>query len=240
MAGATLGAAEPVSGYFRRVREICDRHGILLILDEVMSGMGRTGTLHACEQEGIAPDILVVAKGLGAGYQPIGAILVSDRVFQTVTGQSGFFRHGHTYTGHLTACAAALAVQKTIRDDNLLDNVQKRGRQLKQALHDRFGDHPHVGDIRGRGLFCGLEFVSDRASKTPFDPACRIAASLKEVALQHGLMCYPSAGTMDGRRGDHVLIAPPFIVDETHIAELVDKLDAALAVVFAAAARDGH
>ncbi|WP_045463503.1 aspartate aminotransferase family protein [Caballeronia cordobensis] len=237
VSGATLGAAEPVDGYFRRVREICDQHGILLILDEVMSGMGRTGTLHACEQEGIAPDILVIAKGLGAGYQPIGAMLVSDRVFLTVLGKSGFFRHGHTYTGHLTACAAALAVQKTIREDRLLENVRKRGRQLKQALHERFGAHPHVGDIRGRGLFYGLEFVADRGSKTPFDPACRVAPMLKEVALQHGLMCYPGTGTMDGRRGDHVLIAPPFIIDETHIAELVDKLDTSLAAVFDAAAR---
>jgi adenosylmethionine-8-amino-7-oxononanoate aminotransferase len=237
VSGATLGAAEPVSGYFRLVREICDRHGILLILDEVMSGMGRTGTLHACEQEGIAPDILVIAKGLGAGYQPIGAILVSERVFQTLLTNRGFFQHGHTYTGHLTACAAALAVQKTIRDDRLLENVVARGKQLKQALHDRFDEHPYVGDIRGRGLFYGLEFVADRTTKEPFDPARRIAATLKEVALQNGLMCYPAAGTVDGFRGDHVLLAPPFIINETHIAELVDKLDKSLSSIFGAIGR---
>jgi adenosylmethionine-8-amino-7-oxononanoate aminotransferase len=232
--GATLGAVPPVPGYFRRVREICTRYDILLILDEVMSGMGRTGTLHACEQEAIAPDILVIAKGLGAGYQAIGAILVSEHIFQTVLASRGYFQHGHTYNGHLTACAAALAVQKTIRDDGLLLNVRTRSKELREALVDRFANRSYIGDIRGRGLFFGLEFVADRTTKTPFDPAYQIASKLRETALQHGLMCYPGSGTADGLRGDHVLIAPPFIIDSSHIEELIDKLDQSVAAVMSA------
>src|SRR5207249_7720554 len=144
--GATLGAVPAVPGYFRRVREICDRHGVLLILDEVMCGMGRTGTLHACEQEGIAPDLMAVAKGLGGGYMPIGATLMSERLYDAFYRGSGAFQHGHTYIGHPLACAAALAVQRVIRRDHLLDNVRSRGEQLARALRERFGGHRHVGD----------------------------------------------------------------------------------------------
>ena len=222
--GATAGAVPPVPGYFRRIREICDRHGVLLMLDEVMCGMGRTGTLYACEQDGIAPDLLTVAKGLGGGYQPIGALLVSGEVFATIRDGSGFFQHGHTYMGHPTACAAALAVQRVIRDDQLLDNVQNMGERLDAALHARLGDHPHVGDIRGRGLFRGIEIVANRDTREPFSPAQKIHAKIKQEAMARGLMCYPMGGTIDGARGDHVLLAPPFIIDAPQIDQVVELL----------------
>ena len=229
--GATAGAVPPVPGYFRRIREICDRHGVLLMLDEVMCGMGRTGTLYACEQDGIAPDLLTVAKGLGGGYQPIGALLVSGEIFTTIRDGSGFFQHGHTYMGHPTACAAALAVQQVIRDDQLLDNVQNMGERLDAAVHARLGDHPHVGDIRGRGLFRGIEIVANRNTREPFSPARKIHARIKQEAMTRGLMCYPMGGTIDGARGDHVLLAPPFIIDAPQIDQVVELLVQTLDVV---------
>ncbi|HZH26819.1 MAG TPA: aspartate aminotransferase family protein [Azospirillaceae bacterium] len=232
--GATLGAVPPVPGYFKRVREVCDRHGVLLILDEVMCGMGRTGTLHACEQDGVAPDIMVVAKGLGAGYQPIGAVLVSGRVYKAFEDGSGVFQHGHTYIGHPVACAAALAVQDILQVDGLLANVVHQGRALRSALEDRFGNHCHVGDIRGRGLFLGLELVRDRGAKTPFDPALRVHARIKQAAMELGLLCYPMGGTVDGTHGDHILLAPPFILTPSHVDEVVDKLGRAIDAVVAA------
>ncbi|WP_374292465.1 aspartate aminotransferase family protein [Paenirhodobacter enshiensis] len=231
--GATAGAITAAPGYFRRIREICDRYGILLILDEVMCGMGRTGRLFACEDEGVAPDLLSCAKGLGAGYQPIGACLMSDRIFEAITTGSGAFQHGFTYVGHATACAGALAVQKVIEEDGLLANVRAMGAALDTALRARFGDHPHVGDIRGRGLFRAIELVEDRADKTPFDPARKVYARLKAAALDAGLMVYPGGGTIDGRRGDHVLMAPPYIIDETHVALIVERLAGALDMAIA-------
>ncbi len=231
--GATAGAVPPAAGYFRHVREICDRHGVLLILDEVMCGMGRTGTLHACAQEGVVPDLLTVAKGLGGGYQPIGAVLLSDRIFEAFDGGSGFFQHGHTYMGHPMAAAAALAVQEVIRRDDLMANVRARGDQLDDALHAAFGQHPNVGDIRGRGLFRALELVADRETKAPLDPARKTHARIKREAMARGLMVYPMGGTIDGKSGDHVLLAPPFIVTEADIgrivARLADSVEAALA-----------
>lgn len=231
--GATAGALTPVPGYFKRIREICDRHGILLILDEVMSGMGRTGTLHACEQEGIAPHIMAVAKGLGGGFVAIGAMLVSGKVMDAFLQGSKLFQHGHTYIGHPIACAAALEVQRVIRRDKLLENVRRLGPVLTERLHERFGDHTHVGDIRGRGFFQALEFVADRTTKEPFDPARKLHASIKAEAMARGLMVYPMSGTIDGVRGDHVLLAPPFIVDEALIGTIVERLgeavDAAIA-----------
>src|SRR5271168_5360194 len=160
--GATSGCVTPPEGYFKAVRDICNRHGALLILDEVMCGMGRTGTLHAWEQEGVAPDIQAIAKGLGGGYQPIGAALVQGKIVDTMRAGSGSFQHGHTYLGHPLACAAALEVQHIIRDENLLDKVKERGKQLEQRLTERFGNHRHVGNVRGRGLFQAIELVEDR------------------------------------------------------------------------------
>jgi hypothetical protein len=226
--GATLGAVPPVTGYFKRVREICDRHGILLILDEVMCGMGRCGTLWAFEQEGVVPDLVAIAKGLGAGYQPIGALLVSQAIAHTIEDGSGFFQHGHTYIGHAAACAGALAVQKRLHEEGVLARVAPTGRLLEAKLRGAFGDHPHVGDIRGRGLLWGLELVADRATRRPFDPQLQVHARIKREALAAGLLCYPMGGTLDGRQGDHILLAPPFIVDEAQLDELVDKLAMAI------------
>ena len=240
VAGATLGAVPAAPGYFRRIREICDRHGVLLILDEVMCGMGRTGTLHACEQEGIAPDLMTVAKGLGGGYAPIGATFVSERVFDAFYGGSGMFQHGHTYIGHPLACAAALEVQRVIRRDGLLGNVQARGEQLARALRTRFGGHRHVGDIRGRGLFQGLELVAERATKKPFEPSRRLHARVKSEAFARGLAVYPMGGTIDGRLGDHVLLAPPFISDAATIDAIVERLGEAIDAATTAEAGAEH
>jgi len=226
--GATAGVLPPVKGYFKRIREICDRYGVLLILDEVMCGMGRTGTTFASEQDGIAPDIVTVAKGLGGGYQPIGATLVSGKIFKAFQGGTGFFQHGHTYMGHPTASAAALAVQKKIQSRDLLSNVRQQGDFLEQCLLERLGNHAHVGDIRGRGLFRGIELVAERASKEPFDPGLKVNALIKKHAMKRGLICYPGGGTIDGVRGDHVLLAPPFIIEEPQVWELVDILGNAI------------
>jgi adenosylmethionine-8-amino-7-oxononanoate aminotransferase len=232
--GATLGAVPAVPGYFKRVREICNRHGILLILDEVMCGMGRTGTLYACEQDGVVPDMIAIAKGLGGGYMPIGALLLHDRLFKALAEGSGAFSHSHTYTGHPLACAAALAVQKVIRRDDLLANVRKQGGYLMRRLQERFGNHPFVGDVRGRGLFQGVEIVADRANKEPFDPARKVHAKIKQEAMNRGLMVYPMGGTADGARGDHVLLAPPFIIDNAAIDTVVDRLGDAIDAATAA------
>ncbi len=229
--GATTGAVPAVPGYFKRIREICDQYGILLILDEVMCGMGRTGTLFACEQDGVRPDLITIAKGLGAGYQPIGAMLCSAQIYEAIEHGSGFFQHGHTYVGHPVACAAGDAVVKKLIEGGLVVRSAQMGETLMTALTDAFGQHPHIGDIRGRGMFRGLEIVQDRETKTPFDPDKRIAAKVKAAAMANGLICYPMAGTIDGQRGDHVLLAPPFIITEDQIGELVDKLSKSFAEV---------
>ena len=226
--GATAGALTAAPGYFKRIREICDQYGILLILDEVMCGMGRTGSLFACEQEGVSPDILCIAKGLGAGYQPIGAMLCSREIYEMIENGSGFFQHGHTYLGHPAAAAAGVAVVGAILDRGLIGRVNTQGDRLMERLRARFGQHPHVGDIRGRGLFQGIEMVADRDTKAAFDPARKIAARIKSAAFDAGLICYPMSGTIDGQSGDHVLLAPPFIISDDQIDELVEKLGCAI------------
>lgn len=222
--GATAGALVPAPGYFRRIREICDRYGILLILDEVMSGMGRTGTLFACEQDGVAPDLVAIAKGLGGGYQPIGAMLATTQIAETIKAGSGAFHHGHTYIGHPIACAAALAVQQTIERERLLEGIAAKGEYLRGAFKEAFRDHPYVGDVRGRGLLIGIELVEDRSSKTPLDPARQIHAKVKREAMARGLLVYPSGGTIDGTRGDHVLIAPAYIVQQSEMNTIAEVL----------------
>jgi len=231
--GATLGAVPSVEGYFKRIREICDTNGILLILDEVMCGMGRTGRLFACEHDDIQPDIVTIAKGLGAGYQPIGAMMCSSEIFEAIANGSGFFQHGHTYLGHPMASAAAHAVVTQLTTGDLVLRVQAMGDLLQTRLETAFGQNPHIGDIRGRGLFRGLELVADRSTKKPFDPGRKINKRIKTAAMEHGLMCYPMGGTIDGVHGDHVLLAPPFIISQDQIEELVDKLGRAITAALA-------
>mgnify|MGYP000668955095 FL=1 len=222
--GATMGAVPAVPGYFKKVRNICDKYGVLLILDEVMCGMGRTGHLFASEFDEIAPDILCIAKGLGAGYQPIGAMLCSKNIYNRLGKGSGFFQHGHTYMGHPVACAAALAVLKAILNRKLLSSIKSKSKQLFNCLETQLGHHPNIGDIRGRGLFIGIEIVKNIETKKPFDPNLKVAASIKHAAFEAGLICYPMSGTRDGKWGDHILLAPPFIINENQIIELVNKL----------------
>jgi len=232
--GATAGAVPSVGDYFKQIRAICDKYGVLLILDEVMCGMGRTGALYACEQDGVVPDLLTIAKGLGGGYQPVGATLLSDRIYQAFAQGTGFFQHGHTYMGHPMAAAAALAVQKVIARDNLLSNVQAMGAHLRARLQATFGQHAHVGDIRGRGLFQAIELVADRDTKAPLDPARKLHARIKAEAMARGLMVYPMGGTIDGVRGDHVLLAPPFIVTPEDVDQIVGRLAEAVEAALAA------
>jgi adenosylmethionine-8-amino-7-oxononanoate aminotransferase len=226
--GATAGAVTAPEGYFRAVREICNKHGALLILDEVMCGMGRTGTTHAWQQEGVAPDIQAIAKGLGGGYQPIGAMLTTNQIVDTIRQGSGAFQHGHTYLAHPLACAAALEVQRVISDEKLLDRVKDLGKHLERRLTERFGNHRHIGDIRGRGLFQAIELVEDRATRKPFDPALKLHQRVKAAAFEGGLGCYPSGGTADGKNGDHVLLAPPYICAPDDIDMIVERLGSAV------------
>jgi adenosylmethionine-8-amino-7-oxononanoate aminotransferase len=231
--GGTAGCVPAPEGYFPAVRAVCDRHGALLILDEVMCGMGRTGTRHAWEQEGVAPDIQTVAKGLGGGYAPIGATLASGKIAEAMRNGSGILMHGHTYMAHPLGCAAALAVQDVIREDGLLDRVRAMGGLLEKRLVERFGNHHHVGDVRGRGLFYGIEIVADRSTKAPFDPSLKMHARIKRAALARGLACYPAGGTADGVKGDHVLLAPPYIAEPRHIEMIVERLGEAVDVAIA-------
>jgi adenosylmethionine-8-amino-7-oxononanoate aminotransferase len=230
--GATTGCVAAVPGYFGRIREICDKYGVLLILDEVMSGMGRTGTLHACEQEGIAPDLMTIAKGLGGGFQAIGAVLVAKKVHDPITSGTGLFMHGHTYMAHPVACAAGMVVVRIIKEEKLVDRVKVLGARLRRRLDSRFGNDPHVGDVRGRGLFQAIELVRDRATKESFDPSIRLYDRIKGECMARGLLAYPMPGTVDGRKGDHMILAPPYVCSEADIDTIVERLgdavDAAL------------
>ncbi len=226
--GATTGCVPAVPGYFKRIREICDRYGVLFIADEVMCGMGRTGTMFASEFEGVAPDLITCGKGLGAGYQPIGAALASAKVVAAIEHGSGLLWNGHTYMSHAVACAGALAVLQVIDGENLIACVRQRGDELRRALEARFAQHPHVGDIRGRGLFQAIELVRDRDSKEPFPRTLGLAGKIKAHAQADGLICYPAQGTADGENGDHIILAPAYTVATAHIEEMADKLDAAV------------
>jgi adenosylmethionine-8-amino-7-oxononanoate aminotransferase len=219
--GATAGCVEAAPHYFSRVREICDQYDVLLVLDEIMCGMGRTGTLFACEQENVIPDLITVAKGLGGGYQPIAGVLLSRNIHEAIWRGSKVLANGHTYMGHAAACAAALAVQKTIEKEDLLARVRTLGVSFGEKLRSLFDAHPHVGDIRGRGLFWAIEFVADRETKATFDPAARLSHHIKEVAQTGGMLCYPASGTADGVRGDHILFAPPYIITDEQIDDVV-------------------
>lgn len=229
--GGNSGAVEPVPGYFRRVREICDKYGILLILDEVMCGLGRSGTYYALEQEGIRADIVTVAKGLAAGYQPIGAVMLGEHIYDAIRAGSGGFEHGHSFLGHATSCAAALATQKLLIEGGILENIKHQSSVLDDALTDRFSNQPYIGNIRGRGLFRGIELVAERSKKGPFDPKLNVSARIREEAMSRGLYIYAKTGCIDGAHGDFVLIAPPFVINQEETHRLVDMLGDAVETV---------
>ena len=222
--GATAGAVPPVPGYLKRIREICDRHGVLLILDEVMCGSGRTGTFLSCEQGGVVPDIVTLGKGLGAGYQPIGAVVCTAEVYDAVAQGSGALKHGQTFLAPPMGCAAARAGQRVIRSYAWRARVERAGERLTSLIHDRFGNHLHVGDIRGRGLLQAIELVADRSTKQPFDAALALHQRAKSDAFDRGLLIYPGGGTVDGRTGDHILLAPPYNVTDQELEMIVDLL----------------
>lgn len=232
--GATAGAVPPAGAYFEHVREICDRHGVLLILDEVMCGSGRTGTFLSCEQDGIVPDIVTLGKGLGGGYQPIGAVICTSNVYGAVASGSGALKHGQTYNAHPVGCAAALAVQRVIREQGLLGRVDEAGARLRRLLVQRFGNHPNIGDIRGRGLLLAMELVTDRQTKEPFDPALAMHQRAKADAFERGLLIYPGGGTVDGRNGDHILLAPPYNVTDGELEMIVGLLSDTLEAILPA------
>jgi len=214
-----------VAGYFSAMRGVCDRHGALLILDEVMSGTGRCGTLHAWqgldEPTPVVPDIETIGKGLGGGYAPVAGMLINHRVADVLARGTGAFIHGQTYQGHPVACAAALAVQRVVRAPAMMPRVRRLGQLLEAGLRARLGAHAHVGDIRGLGLFWGLEFVRDRRSKEAFDPAAAVAAGIHDRGLRHGISLYAGSGSVDGSRGDFVLLAPMYTSTDDEIHRIV-------------------
>lgn len=223
-----------VPGYFQAMQGVCKKHGALLILDEVMSGMGRTGTYHAWQQEGVVPDIQTVGKGLGGGYQPVAGLLIHKNIVDALEKGSGAFVHGHTYQGHAVGCAAIVAVQRTIQEGNLLANVRAMGELLGEMLKEALGSHPHVGDIRGRGLFWAIELVQDRSTKCPFPAKDAIAMNISELALtdRYSMMVYPGAGTADGVNGDHIILAPPYTVTAEDIEHIVQTVERVIADYF--------
>lgn len=226
--GATMGCVPAVKGYFNEIHRICKKYDVLLILDEVMCGMGRTGTLFAYEQEGITADLVTLAKGLGGGYQPIGAVMVSEKIYSAIESGTGFFQHGHTYMGHTLACAAALTVQEIIKRDHLLEKVIQNSEYFTSSLHHYLKENPFVGNIRGKGFFMGIELVENIQNKVPFPPERMIHQDIKKQALKEGLMCYPMGGTIDGNRGNHILLAPPFIASVSQLEEISEKLGRAI------------
>lgn len=230
--GASLGVVTAVPGYFKRISEICQTHDILLIADEIMCGTGRTGTFFAHEQDGFLPDIVTLAKGIAGGYQPLAATITRSHIHETFVTSGKGFDHGHTYVGHASACAAGLAVLKVIDDENLLQNVVKQGALLQQELDAAFKDHPHIGDIRGRGLFRGMEIVADKQTKQPFPDERQITKRLKQATMKHGLICYPGGGSFQDNLGSSILLAPPFIVQPDHIKQLIEKLAGIFSDVF--------
>lgn len=232
--GAALGCAPYAPGYLKAMKKVCHKYGALFILDEVMCGMGRTGTLHAWQAEDVVPDIQTNAKGLGGGYQPIASVMLSEKILNVVKQGTGEFIHGLTYEAMPVQAAAALRVQQIIREQNLLDNVSKQGAYLEQRLRAALGNHPNVGDIRGKGLFWGLEFVEDKATKQPFDPKLGIAQKILDLAIspRFNMTVYPSTGCVDGVRGDHIILAPSYIVTKEEVDHIVTTVSDVIHSVF--------
>lgn len=229
--GATLGAAVPPEGYAARIAGICRQHNILLIADEVMTGLGRTGKPFAIQHWNIEPDMILAGKGIASGYAPLGAVLVSSNVVEAFQRGSGAFKHGLTYQAHPVATAAGNAVLDYLESRNLFARVQPAAENLRAALAP-LQSHPHVGDIRGLGLLLGIEFVRDKFTRTPFDPAESIAEKIRAAAMDEGVLTYPTQGCADGTRGDHLLLAPPFILTPAESTLIANALSATLAKVF--------
>ena len=229
--GATLGAAVPPEGYVARIAEVCRRHNILLIADEVMTGMGRTGRPFAVQHWGIEPDIILVGKGVASGYAPLGAVLVSARVVEAFASGSGTFMHGFTYQAHPVCTAAGNAVLDYLESHKLFERAGEAGRNLREALAP-LQEHRHVGDIRGLGLLHGLEFVKDKGTREPFPKSDSVAERIRQAAVAEGVLTYPTQGCVDGQRGDHILLAPPFSISKEECGLIARALEAALAKVF--------
>jgi adenosylmethionine-8-amino-7-oxononanoate aminotransferase len=226
--GAAGGVVPAPPGYAARVRAICDRYGVLMIADEVMCGSGRCGTFRALEHDGVVPDIMAIAKGLGGGYVPLGAAIYGHRVRDAITAAHGGPMTGHTFTGHTTACAGGVAVQRVMAREGLVARVAALGPALHALVAGALAGVEAVGDIRGRGFFLGLELVRDPGTKAPFDPAHQLYLRIRQAALERGLICYPSGGNVDGIAGDTVILAPPYNAAEAELAEIAEKLGQAV------------
>ena len=235
--GAAGGCVPAPDGYAKRVREICDRHGVLMIADEVMCGSGRCGTWRALQHDGVEPDIMSIAKGLGGGYVPLAGVVYHERLKEPMYRAHGGLLSGHTFTGHTLACAAGAAVQRIVKRDRLVEKVRRDGETLKSMLRSALGNRDYIGDIRGRGFFIGVEIVRDRYAKEPYTPDLKLHQRIRDTAFENGLICYPMGGNIDGIRGDVVIISPPYIATEAELGEIVDKLATSLTQVFA---RLGH
>jgi adenosylmethionine-8-amino-7-oxononanoate aminotransferase len=231
--GATLGAAAPPEGYVARIAEICRKSGILLIADEVMTGMGRTGKSFAVQHWGVEPDMILVGKGIASGYAPLGAVLVSARVVEAFERGSGAFMHGFTYQAHPVSTASGNAVLDYLEAHKLFDRVKAAGQNLRGALAPMQA-HPNVGDIRGLGLLLGVEFVKDKTTRKPFAKEQNIAESISQACLEENVLTYPTQGCVDGLRGDHILLAPPFTISPEECALIALALESAVAKVFSA------
>jgi adenosylmethionine-8-amino-7-oxononanoate aminotransferase len=221
--GAAGGAVPPPAGYAAAVRSLCDRHGVLMIADEVMCGSGRCGTWRALQHDGVAPDIMAVAKGLGGGYLPLGAAIYHRHIAEVINAHDGGPLTGHTFTGHTAACAAGVAVQTIVKRERLIERVRVDGLQLLHSLTEALKPIEAVGDVRGRGFFIGIELVANRHTKEPFSAAAQVAHRIGRAAAADGLLCYPSMGNLDGIRGDTVILAPPYNATRDELKEIVER-----------------
>jgi adenosylmethionine-8-amino-7-oxononanoate aminotransferase len=232
--GAAGGVVPAPPGYAQAVRAVCDRHEVLVIADEVMCGAGRCGTWRALEHDGVVPDIMAVGKGLAGGYIPLAATILRKQLGDTILSEQGSFLTGHTYSGHTTACAAGLAVQRLIERESLVSRVRTRGEALRRELQDALKRFEEVGDVRGRGFLIGIELVRDRATREPFPAERALSQAIGRRAFEDGLICYPCAGHVGGVRGDTIIVAPPYNASEAELAELIEKLAGAIGRTLAA------
>lgn len=238
--GAALGCVPYVPGYLKAMRDVCHKHGALFILDEIMCGMGRSGTLHAWQGEGVSPDIQTIGKGLAGGYQPIAAVLMSEKVVRALSDGSGQFIHGQTFQGMPIQASAALEVQRIVREEKILENVKAQGTHMEERLKLLLGNHPYVGDIRGKGLFWGIEFVRDKNTKEPFDPKLGVAQRVLDLAISppYNMTVYPGSGTVDGVSGDHIILAPSYLVTKEDVDHITNVVSDVIKEVFESVANE--